>query len=60
MLSIGDVVKIKNDIINHFDYVPEMYDYLGREVTVARVCEGEFNIVEDNGMWIWYDEMIDI
>lgn len=59
MLKENDVVKIKNDISDHWDYTPEMDVYCGKDVTVSRAYEGEFYIKEDNGMWVWYEEMID-
>jgi hypothetical protein len=58
MLKENDVVRIKNDISDHYDYTPEMDIYQGKEVTISHACDGEFYIKEDNGMWIWYEEMI--
>ena len=59
MLKAGDVVNIKKDITNHFDYTPEMGKYQGKEVTVSRTYDGELYIKEDNGMWTWYADMIE-
>jgi poly-D-alanine transfer protein DltD len=59
MLKQNDIVRIKEDISEHFDYTPEMDDYQNQLVTVERANkDGEFYIKEDNGMWTWYEEMV--
>lgn len=55
----GRVVRIKDDISHCYDYVSEMGEFQGKEVTIKDVwCEGEFTIEEDPLSWKFYKEMI--
>lgn len=52
-------VKIKNDISNCHDVVPEMLKFQGLTVTVKEEWKDKFFIEEDGMGWSWYTDMIE-
>ena len=52
-------VKIKNDISNCHDVVPEMFKFQGLTVTVKEEWEDKFVVEDDDGGWIGKTDMIE-
>jgi hypothetical protein len=61
--KVGDVVKVKDNLeINKYysnaDFVEEMKEFLGKEVTIRKIFDDKYYIKEDDG-WNWTDDMLE-
>lgn len=62
--KVGDKVKVREDLrldrtYNKFTINRKMKKLAGTIVTIQRINENYYRIVEDDGMWGWTDEMFE-
>lgn len=62
--KVGDKVKVREDLrldrtYNKFTINRKMKNLAGTIVTIQRINENYYRIVEDDGMWGWTDEMFE-
>ena len=62
--KVGDKVKVREDLrldrtYNKFTINREMKNLAGTIVTIQRINENYYRIVEDDGMWGWTDKMFE-
>ena len=71
MLKIGDKIMVRRDLRRGKSYgmkesrltqtfVYNMEIYMGRIVTIGRIDEYGYRILEDGGSWSWTDEMFEL
>ena len=65
--DVGDLIVIsKNEKIDRWNSKGLMDKYIGKTVTISKKIDRgisfnlSFGIVEDNGEWAWFPEMIDV
>lgn len=57
--KIGDRVRIVNHRTSRMNQSGKMDKYLGKIMTIKRVCSFSYAMVEDNSKFFWLDEMIE-
>ena len=71
MLKIGDKIMVRRDLRRGKSYgmkesrltqtfVDSMEIYMGRIVTIGRISEYGYRILEDGDSWSWTDEMFEL
>jgi hypothetical protein len=62
--KVGDKVRVKKDLVidssyGREDFVEEMKSFIGKIVTISKVIDEEYMILEDDGDYAWTDEMFE-
>lgn len=62
--KVGDKVRVRKDLevdkwYGDDSVVDEMLQMRGKEVTISRIINSEYKILEDFGGWCWTDEMFE-
>jgi len=62
--KVGDKVRVRQDLVVDFnygreDFVGEMKSFIGKIVTISKVIDEEYMIVEDDGDYAWTEEMFE-
>jgi hypothetical protein len=62
--KVGDKVRVRKDLAVDYcygreDFVEEMKSFIGKIVTISKVIDEEYMILEDNGDYAWTEEMFE-
>jgi hypothetical protein len=62
--KVGDKVRVKKDLVidssyGREDFVEEMKSFIGKIVTISKVIDEEYMILEDDGDYAWTEEMFE-
>ena len=62
--KVGDKVRVRKDLVidscyGREDFVGEMKSFIGKVVTISKVIDEEYMILEDNGDYAWTEEMFE-
>ena len=62
--KVGDKVRVRKDLVidscyGREDFVGEMKSFIGKIVTINRVMDEEYMILEDDGDYAWTEEMFE-
>ena len=62
--KVGDKVRVRKDLVVNScygkeDFVREMKSFIGKIVTISKVIDGEYMILEDDGDYAWTEEMFE-
>jgi hypothetical protein len=60
---VGDKVRVREDLVVGYDYgiasfIEKMKSFIG-EVTISKVIDGYYEILEDDGYYAWAEEMFE-
>lgn len=60
VFKVGDIVRIKNDLLGAFDVADDMWKYKGRLATITRVLPLDtYRLDVDGGEWNWYETLLE-
>ena len=62
--KVGDKVRVRKDLVidsnyGREDFVEEMKSFIGKVVTISKVIDEEYMILEDDGDYAWTEEMFE-
>lgn len=62
--KVGDKVRVRKDLVidssyGREDFVSEMKQFVGKIVTISKVIDEEYMILEDDGDYAWTEEMFE-
>ena len=62
--KVGDKVRVRKDLVidssyGREDFVEEMKSFIGKVVTISKVIDEEYLILEDDGDYAWTEEMFE-
>lgn len=60
VFKVGDIVRIKNNLLGAFDVPDDMWEYKGKVATITRVLSlGVYHLDVDGGKWNWYETLLE-
>ena len=62
--KVGDKVRVRKDLVidssyGREDFVSEMKQFVGKIVTISKMIDEEYMILEDDGDYAWTEEMFE-
>lgn len=62
--KVGDKVRVRKDLVGYSSYggcsfLREMESFIGKVVTIRKVIDEEYTILEDDGEYAWTEEMFE-